>query len=580
MKNFKKIIFFMVILLMVSFSLISIFGIQTNWGNTTKHHFKGLSTLTLGDDIGDQAKITLNYEKDLDEEEKEEVEQIIKTRLNLMGFGEHSLSYDTKAKTITVTMPLSYSKPYRDINDIAAYISSQGKFVMKKTSKTPLQALYGGGGDSKDDVFLMDNSDINSVSLCYVANRNKQKADQVPRSEKSAGMKLSVSEEVRAKLFDLYTDVAQNRKDYFQVQKETTRLEKSIKKLEEEIERLKESREEEEDEKSKEEKEEKKEEDEKSKEEKKEEDEKSEEEKEKIEEKKEKEKLLKEKRKEFNDLQDYISKQNISIKIDNEDVYNSNVYDLFDENLNIVITNDQLSQYKILNFVNILKSTDLSTKLVVSDVSTVSAKLGLNFKENIIIFTILLILLLTIFATIKFKLIGALSFLNILGHVSFLIACFTGFFSFLPGYCLNLSAIIGIEVSLLLGFSTFIFLIDKISLKIKKDNNIRLCVKETYKENLKPLLKINFLILLLSSFLIGIFSPNTDIFSFIFRPIGIWLDVNIQNSIFSFAYAIFFGTIGNLIFQIFITNIILKFAQSFKFFKNVRLYGVYGGKTK
>ena len=569
MKNFKKIIFFMVILLMVSFSLISIFGIQTNWGNTTKHHFKGLSTLTLGDDIGDQAKITLNYEKDLDEEEKEEVEQIIKTRLNLMGFGEHSLSYDTKAKTITVTMPFSYSKPYRDINDIAAYISSQGKFVMKKTSKTPLQALYGGGGDSKDDVFLMDNSDINSVSLCYVANRNKQKADQVPRSEKSAGMKLSISDNIKDELFEEYTNVAQKRKDYFQVQREIKRLEKTINRIDEEIERLKESREE--DEKSEEEKE---------KEEKKEEDEKSEEEKEKIEEKKEKEELLKEKRKEFNDLQDYISKQNISIKIDNEDVYNSNVYDLFDENLNIVITNDQLSQYKILNFVNILKSTDLSTKLVVSDVSTVSAKLGLNFKENIIIFTILLILLLTIFATIKFKLIGALSFLNILGHVSFLIACFTGFFSFLPGYCLNLSAIIGIEVSLLLGFSTFIFLIDKINLKIKKDNNIRLCVKEAYKENLKPLLKINILILLLSSFLIGIFSPNTDIFSFIFRPIGIWLDVNIQNSIFSFAYAIFFGTIGNLIFQIFITNIILKFAQSFKFFKNVRLYGVYGGKTK
>ena len=569
MKNFKKIIFFMVILLMVSFSLISIFGIQTNWGNTTKHHFKGLSTLTLGDDIGDQAKITLNYEKDLEEEEKEEVEQIIKTRLNLMGFGEHSLSYDTKAKTITVTMPFSYSKPYRDINDIAAYISSQGKFVMKKTSKTPLQALYGGGGDSKDDVFLMDNSDINSVSLCYVANRNKQKADQVPRSEKSAGMKLSISDNIKDELFEEYTNVAQKRKDYFQVQREIKRLEKTINRIDEEIERLKESREE--DEKSEEEKE---------KEEKKEEDEKSEEEKEKIEEKKEKEELLKEKRKEFNDLQDYISKQNISIKIDNEDVYNSNVYDLFDENLNIVITNDQLSQYKILNFVNILKSTDLSTKLVVSDVSTVSAKLGLNFKENIIIFTILLILLLTIFATIKFKLIGALSFLNILGHVSFLIACFTGFFSFLPGYCLNLSAIIGIEVSLLLGFSTFIFLIDKINLKIKKDNNIRLCVKEAYKENLKPLLKINILILLLSSFLIGIFSPNTDIFSFIFRPIGIWLDVNIQNSIFSFAYAIFFGTIGNLIFQIFITNIILKFAQSFKFFKNVRLYGVYGGKTK
>ena len=79
---------------------------------------------------------------------------------------------------------------------------------------------------------------------------------------------------------------------------------------------------------------------------------------------------------------------------------------------------------------------------------------------------------------------------------------------------------------------------------------------------------------------LGIFSPTPELFSTLLIPLNTLLEANSQNSIFSFAYAMFFGIVGTLIFQLLTTKLILQSATDFKIFRNVKLYGGRINETK
>ena len=71
----------------------------------------------------------------------------------------------------------------------------------------------------------------------------------------------------------------------------------------------------------------------------------------------------------------------------------------------------------------------------------------------------------------------------------------------------------------------------------------------------------------------GIFSPARDVLSMLFLPLKYIVEPIPRYSIFSFAYSLFFGSVGTLILQILVPKIILQAASDFKFFRNTRLYG-------
>lgn len=67
----------------------------------------------------------------------------------------------------------------------------------------------------------------------------------------------------------------------------------------------------------------------------------------------------------------------------------------------------------------------------------------------------------------------------------------------------------------------------------------------------------------------GVFAQTTDMFYYILKPLNLLLDVNSKNSVFSFSYSLFCGSLGVLIFEIILTNIILNYASTFKMFRKL-----------
>lgn len=554
MKNLKKTVFFSTILVIVSFIILSIVGFNTRWGATITHHFKGIDTINLANDLGDEAKIMLSY-KEMDEDQKHDTEMILKKRLNLIGLEENNIFFDKENRLITITFPKSCTKRNLDYGDIAQYLASPGILKVFKTTKSEFD-FFDKNKDSKEDELLFGNEAIKKVQFRYYQSR--QMKNLVQLRESSPAMKIDVYDNEYCVLEDFYKIAAQDRKRLFELQKEIKKLQDRINKIKNKGKSEKETKDENEEEENYEER-------------------LNEEEKAEL---KELEKKLKELQPEEEKIKDKLTKNRVKFNLDNIDIFAGNILELFDENMNIMLTNRRLSGNDILMATNKLLTEKLPVELSLVNLEANTPKLGVNFIENIAIFSIVLAALFILLTALRFRILAGLCALNIISQFCFILVGFTGLLSFVPGFCLTLPAILGALISVMIGFSCFYHIANKTVYRLKRNNNLELSLKQTFKIDTKPFVKLNLFMLLIFTLLLGIFSPTPEVFSTLLVPLNMLLEANPQNSIFSFSYAMFFGTIGTLLFQLLTTKLILQSAANFRIFRNVKLYGGRIDETK
>ena len=567
MKNFKKIAFFSTILILICFSFLSLIGFKTHWGATTYNHFKGLNTINWGNDLDDEAKIEVSYKNPLNEEQKEDVEMVLAKRLSLSGIGQNEILFDENKKTITICFPCSYNKYFFDYEDIASYLTSKGDIKIFKSEKNPLDfmAMFGGKSNGKEEL-LMGEDSIYSATLKYIKPNRMQ--GELKRGESEPAIILSVDEEKKEQLLDLYTETAQKRKELHEIEKEIKMVNKEIKNIQKENE---------ESEKEEEKKDVEKEEGEEKNEEEKKEDEKKNEENDR---EKEEMKKLKELEDQKKEITDYIQKQNIKITLDSKPIYEGNILGFIDENKKICAINPKLTTPQLMSTINIINTEQLPVNLTIKSVEKYSPGFGSNAKFNIIVFVLILFAILILFISLKFRMFGLLALLTSIAQISLIVAGYTGFLSFMPGVCVNICAVLGAIISILTGFSSFYYISKKISERLKNNLNLEFSIKQTYKSDVGQIVKVHILIIILSAILMGAFSSTPGVFSTIFAPLKMLLEPTAQNSIFTFSYSLFLGHIGTLIFQILSTKLILQSSIIFKFFRNTRLYGGIKNETK
>lgn len=552
MRNLKKTVFFSTILVVVCFIILSIIGFNTKWGATTTHHFKGLDTINLANDLGDEAKIMLTYNA-MDEDQKHNTEMILKKRLNLIGLEENNIFFDETNKMITITFPKSCAKRNLDFGDIAQYLVSPGILKVLKTTKSEFDFLNQ-NKDTKPDEYICGNDAVKEIQFRY--HQSKYMKNPVQPKEPDPAIKLSLTDEKYSVLENLYKIAVQDRKELFNLQKEIKKLQDQINKI-----KNKNINEEKIEDENKEDKQENL----------------SEEEKQEL---KEFEKQLNELKDKEKTIRDKVIKNRVKFNLDNVDIFAGSILELFDENMNVILTNRRLSANDMLMAANKLLTEKLPVELSLVNLEANTPKLGANFTENIAIFTIVLAALFILLVALKFRILAGLATLNIVSQFCFILVGFTGLISFLPGFCLTLPAVVGALISMIIGFSCFYHIANKTVYRLKRNNNLELSLKQTFKINAKPFIKLNLFILLIFAILLGIFSPTPEMFSTLFVPLNMLLEANPQNSIFSFSYAMFFGIVGTLLFQLLTTKLILQSAADFKIFRNVKLYGGKIDETK
>ncbi len=554
MKNFKNAKVLVLIMLMICFFMLSIFGLQTRWGDTITHHFKGYNTIKWGDDVDDTVQITLAYEKELDANNKRSVERTLKKRLDLAGIKDTFISFDVGSRLINVNLPASSYRPNFDFEAITKSLAATGEWKLTLSEKedpfmAQLRKMFRYPKDNSKNETIADASNIKSASISYNFN-NKVNKSAIMSSKDMPTMLFVLDKKTKDAL-------AQRKKNFIANEEELKNLETEIKNLQEVVTKAKKEKENEE--------------------------KKEEENKENEGENKEKEnetedeKKLKELKDHKKKLQDYNGK-NVVLLLDNEEIYNGGIVESLDEHSNLEVLNTSLSASEALKTVNIVSSGKLPVSLKPISVKKLTPQFGKSFKANILIASGLIILLMIAFITIKYRFIGLLAAFNVLGHLCFVIACFTGFVSFLPGSCLNVSSMVGIIFSLVFGISLFLFLINKFLQKLYSNRNVELSVRTTFKENSKFVFKLTVLIAVISCVVMLIFSRNNygetlGSAGFLGHNLLSFLNINYQSAIFSFSHAVFFGSIGVLIFQYLNTKFMLKYICNLKPFKNSKVYG-------
>ncbi len=539
MKNFKKISYIAIIFLIVCFSLISIFGFETRWGESLNTHFKGAKNLQWDGNFDDEAIITLNYEQNLNQNTKESVENILKKRLALAGFGENKIYFSKDKKTILVKLPYSYNKANFDFEDIGKYLAANGEVKAYNSKKNIFENLLqlDSKNDEKDLIFNNDN--VNSVSLTY--SKEERKKSKFSPKNKTAGIKFNLDEEKREKLNDMFDSTSEKRIKYFNLDSEIKVLDKSLSSKKENLES-----------------------------------EENKEEKEALKKEIENdEKIINNKRTDLQNIEKEITQQNIDIKVDGASVYSGNILDLISEdNRQIIAVSNKGGSSNTLSYVNLINSGKMPIKMSLLKYYKNSPNFGFNFKNNMLIILLTLFLILVAISGIRFKLLSCLTAVTLIGHLGFVIACFTGFFSFMPGFCVNIFAIFGFILTILMGVYCLLFIFKKFQNNINEGKALHLTVKQIFEDgSYKNILKLNVVLIIIFAILMGVFAPENSLFYNILKPLNLILEFNPQNSIFSFSYAMFTGIIAIMLFETLLTKFILKTIIEFKFFRNNKLYG-------
>jgi len=566
-KNLRKITLFIVIMLVACFFVLSIFGIKSRWGGTINHHFKGCDTLKWSSDFGESVDISLGYGKNITEENLKDIRYIMSKRLGRLGINDYCIHFDRPKNMIVVNIPESAAKPNFDFNSISKNLSILGNLKLTvKDEKNDFASMFmnQGSDPSKNEQVATDDSII-SADITY----KRDRAGMGPLKN-IPSMMFKLNSETKEKFNEIKKRNSENAKKVKDSEENLKKLENEIKELEKTVNQEKEENKKKDNPEGE------------NAEEKKNEDEKKDEEKEepKTENEKKLEELKKQKKEknaEIEELKKQIKPQ-LEIFLDKDTVYSGPLDRSFNEAGNLEVQNFKLTTSEVLNTINIVSSGKLPSNLAVLDMKKLSPALGENYKRNIIIFAAILFILALAYIFIKYKFMGVIASVCVLGHFGFLIACFTGFFSFLPGVFLNTSAAMGAFLSILSGICMFIFLASKILKKLNNSQNIELAVNRSFKENSKLIVMSNLLIIVVSLIVMSMFvAEKQDLVSNLINPITSLFSVGTQNKIFSFSYALLMGTCGCLIFQYVVPKLLFKSISGFKYFRNAK---VYGGKIR
>lgn len=258
----------------------------------------------------------------------------------------------------------------------------------------------------------------------------------------------------------------------------------------------------------------------------------------------------------------------LSIMLDQNDLTNSKTNNFQSESgLDVTepITDGQIEIFNGANIHDskiiaaILNEKPISYPIYMEKLKKMSPNLGMWFKR-ITYYSILLIMTIIILILIlKFKLIGIICATCLVGHLSFILASFTGFFEIYPGNIFNFAALVGTTVSTLFGINACFLIGKKTKSNLKTENNENYItnIKNGLNYSMKIVKMWNYMLIIFALIAMAMFSYKTNAVTFLLKPLYKLMnlmDLNLvyDNSIASLSYAIFVGSLGSLLFEVFL----------------------------
>ena len=222
---------------------------------------------------------------------------------------------------------------------------------------------------------------------------------------------------------------------------------------------------------------------------------------------------------------------------------------------------------------NRINAGALPFKLTVADYNTINASLGADALNAMILAGIIAFALIACIMVGIYRLPGLVASVALLGQVAGSLAALSGFFPNIPSFTLTLPGIAGIILAIGMGVDANVITAERIKEEIRSGKSIDGAIELGYQRAFTAILDGNMTVVIVSIILMGAFGPPSSLFAKLLTPIFFMCGPAPAGTVYSFGYTLLIGVIGNFVFGILCSKLMLKSISRFKALRKPVLYG-------
>ncbi len=215
----------------------------------------------------------------------------------------------------------------------------------------------------------------------------------------------------------------------------------------------------------------------------------------------------------------------------------------------------------------------LPFKLVTENYSSISATLGINAKNSMVLAGLIGFIIICLFMTFYYRLPGLVASIALLGQVAGFIISISGYFESIPSFTLTLPGIAGIILSLGMGVDANVITSERIKEEMRTGKTIEGSIDLGYERGFSAIFDGNITVVIVAVILMGSFGPPTSIWAKILTPIFFMFGPSTTGAIYSFGYTLLMGVIFNFIMGVTASRLMLRSLSKFKGLRKPWLYG-------
>ncbi len=208
-----------------------------------------------------------------------------------------------------------------------------------------------------------------------------------------------------------------------------------------------------------------------------------------------------------------------------------------------------------------------------SKLQIISPSLGSDALNVMLIAGTVAFVLVCVIVISRYRILGMVASIALLGQLAGSIACISGFFSGSSSFTLTIPGIAGIILSIGVGVDCNVIAAERIRDEFARGKTIDGAINSGFKNSLSAIIDGNMTIIIVSLVLMGMFGPSDSLLGKIFSPVTSLFGASITGSIYSFGYTLLVGVIFNLVMGVLASKLMTKSLSRFKCMRKPQLYG-------
>lgn len=283
-------------------------------------------------------------------------------------------------------------------------------------------------------------------------------------------------------------------------------------------------------------------------------------------------KLTKEGAKEFADATEKIAKDTavMSIWLDNTMISAISITQKASGNTAIISGNYDITMAETI--ADIINAGPLPFKMKTDGFTTQNPRLGTDALQAIATAVLVAFVLVIAYIIYRYKLVGAIASIGLLGLLGFTVAIQSGFFAVFDGFPLSLAGIVGVLLTFVVGIACYIRVAGNIDRHIKGGKNVEASLQKAFQESRPFIFTVNTVLLIISVVIIAAFGPSTNVITGLLNPLFFAFKVPVIGSLYTFAIPLLFGAFINTIFALVINQLMLLSVAGMKRFDSPALF--------